>query len=140
MGGAVRRKTAALQRPRHWRHSHKGRRRTVMRAQHLALIAGAALVIGHSAAAQAPAQKMKDCLLIEDGYKERLECYDALIKPEPKPGAKKGKLVGECRFVKEEDERLACFNSFVEPKKQVAKGAPKPKATSAPPAAGRPSQ
>ena len=109
-----------------------------MRA-HFALIAGIALLIGHSAMAQAPGQKMKDCLLIEDGYKERLECYDALIKPEPKAGAKKAKVVGECRFVREEDERLACFNGFVEPKKQVAKGAPKPKAMSAP-AAGRPAQ
>lgn len=114
-----------------------------MRARYLALLGGFALALGHPAVAQAPQQKMKDCLLIEDGYKERLDCYDAVMKPEPKAGAKKAKVVGECRFLKEEDERLACFNGFVEPKKQAAKsakGAPKPKAMAPPPGAGRPAQ
>jgi len=113
-----------------------------MRARHLALIGGITLALGHPTAAQAPLQKMKDCLLIEDGYKERLDCYDTVIKPEPKAGAKKAKAVAECRFLKEEDERLACFNGFIEPKKQAAKsakGTPKPKSTFAP-AGGRPAQ
>ncbi|HLL28828.1 MAG TPA: hypothetical protein VKT73_14405 [Xanthobacteraceae bacterium] len=51
--------------------------------------------------------------MIEDGYKERLDCYDAVIAPQPRPGAKKGKVVADCRYLKEEDERLACYNSFV---------------------------
>ncbi len=55
---------------------------------------------------QSPVQKIKDCLLIEDGYKERLECYDAVIKPEPRPSPKKATVVAECRFLKEEDQRL----------------------------------
>ena len=75
---------------------------------------------------QSPAQKMKDCLLIEDGYKERLECYDAVIKPEPRPSPKKATVVAECRFLKEEDQRLACFNGFVEPRKQPPPKASKP--------------
>jgi hypothetical protein len=60
--------------------------------------------------------KLKDCLLIEDGYKERLDCYDAVIPPDPKPNAKKPKVVTECRFLKEQDERLACYNRFVNKK------------------------
>ncbi|HEY4862625.1 MAG TPA: hypothetical protein VIH65_00750 [Xanthobacteraceae bacterium] len=67
--------------------------------------------------------KLKDCLLIEDGYKERLDCYDAVIPPDPKPNAaKKPKTVTECRFLKEQDERLACYNGF------VAKKSPPPPA------------
>ena len=62
--------------------------------------------------------KMKDCLLIEDGYKERLDCYDAILAPTPRPGAKKGKTVSECRFLKEEDERLSCYNGFIAPQKK----------------------
>ena len=53
------------------------------------------------------------CLDVEDGTKERLDCYDAVIPPTPKPKAPKAKSVADCRFVKEEDERLACFNGFV---------------------------
>jgi hypothetical protein len=71
------------------------------------------------ASAQAPQPaltKMKDCLLIEDGYKERLDCYDAVVPPEPKANAKKAKNANECRFQKEQDQRLSCFNSFVDKK------------------------
>jgi hypothetical protein len=71
--------------------------------------------------------KLKDCLLIEDGYKERLDCYDAVIPPDPKPNAaKKPKAVTECRFLKEQDERLACYNGF------VAKKSPPPPAAKPP--------
>jgi hypothetical protein len=62
--------------------------------------------------------KMKDCLLIEDGYKERLDCYDAILAPQPRPGAKKGRTVSECRYLKEEDERLSCYNGFIAPQKK----------------------
>ena len=69
-----------------------------------------------TAQAQPALGKMKDCLLIEDGYKERLDCYDAVVAPEPKANAKKAKSVNECRFQKEQDARLACFNGFVDKK------------------------
>jgi hypothetical protein len=85
--------------------------------------------MAYPAIAQAQAAlitKLKDCLLIEDGYKERLDCYDAVIPPEPKPNAKKPKAVTECRFLKEQDERLACYNGF------VAKKSPPPPATKPP--------
>lgn len=67
---------------------------------------------------QSLAVRLQACLEIEDGSKGRLDCYDAVIAPQPskKPAAKppKAKSVMDCRIVKEEDERLACFNGFVE--------------------------
>jgi hypothetical protein len=56
---------------------------------------------------------LRPCLEIEDQSKERLDCYDAKIKPTPKETSTPAKTVKECRFVKEEDERLTCFNKFV---------------------------
>ena len=61
-----------------------------------------------------PAQKLQACQDIDDGTKERLTCYDAVYAPQPKPKAAAAKSVSECRYVKEEDERLTCFNGFVD--------------------------
>jgi hypothetical protein len=63
---------------------------------------------------QSMAAKLQECLDIEDGTKGRLDCYDAIIRPQPKtkPAAANG--VMDCRFVKEEDARLECFNGFAE--------------------------
>ncbi|CAL76781.1 conserved hypothetical protein; putative signal peptide [Bradyrhizobium sp. ORS 278] len=75
---------------------------------------------GTKTAAAAPAKpqsagaKLQACLEIEDGTKERLDCYDAVIPPAAKPKAMKAKAVADCKFTKEQDERLACFNGFVE--------------------------
>ena len=63
---------------------------------------------------QPMAVRLQACLEIDDETKERLNCYDAVIAPAPKPKAPKAKAVGECRFTKEKDERLTCFNGFVE--------------------------
>jgi hypothetical protein len=60
------------------------------------------------------AGKLQACLEIDDATKERLNCYDAIFKPKPNPKAPAAKGVMDCRFVKEEDERLTCFNSFAE--------------------------
>ena len=57
---------------------------------------------------------MQACLDIDDGTKERLNCYDAIFPPTPKPKPPAVKGVTDCRFIKEEDERLACFNKFAE--------------------------
>ena len=69
-------------------------------------------------AAQAPkgsvAVRLQACQEIEDGTKGRLDCYDAVIAPAPKPKAVTAKRVMECKFTKEEDERLACYNGFVD--------------------------
>ena len=60
------------------------------------------------------AQKLQACQDIDDGTKERLNCYDAVYAPQPKPKAAAAKSVSECRFQKEEDERLTCYNKFAD--------------------------
>ena len=60
------------------------------------------------------AARLQACLEIEDGTKGRLDCFDAVIKPAPKPKPPAAKGVMDCRFVKEQDERLTCFNGFAE--------------------------
>jgi hypothetical protein len=72
--------------------------------------------------------RLRGCLSIEDGYKERLDCYDTIVPPNPKPKPPVAKLAADCRFMKEEDERLACFNRLLvqpEPPKVVQKATPK---------------
>ena len=61
-----------------------------------------------------PAQKLQACQDIDDATKERLSCYDGVFAPQPKPKPAAAKSVSECRFLKEEDERLTCFNKFVD--------------------------
>jgi hypothetical protein len=63
---------------------------------------------------QSVAEKLQACLDIDDGTKGRLDCYDAIVAPKPKPQPPAAKGVMDCRFVKEQDERLACFNGFAE--------------------------
>ncbi len=61
-----------------------------------------------------PAQKLQACQDIDDATKERLNCYDAIYAPQPKPKAPAAKGVNDCRFLKEEDERLTCYNGFAD--------------------------
>ena len=68
--------------------------------------------------AQISPEKLRTCLEIEDQTKERLDCYDEKIKPAPKQVSTPAKTVQDCRFLKEEDERLVCFNRFVAPSKK----------------------
>ena len=63
---------------------------------------------------QSVAVRLQACLEVDDGTKDRLNCYDAVIPPAPKPKPPKAKGVADCKFLKEEDERLACFNGFAE--------------------------
>jgi hypothetical protein len=63
---------------------------------------------------QSVAGKLQACLDIEDGTKGRLDCYDAVVPPKPNPKAPAAKGVMDCRFIKEEDARLTCFNGFAE--------------------------
>ena len=63
--------------------------------------------------AQISISTLKSCLEIEDESKERLNCYDAKIAPEPKPVSGAARTVRDCRFLKDEEERLRCFNRFV---------------------------
>jgi hypothetical protein len=63
---------------------------------------------------QSVAAKVQACLEIDDATKERLNCFDEIFKPAPKPKPPAAKGVTDCRYIKEEDERLACFNGFAE--------------------------
>jgi hypothetical protein len=63
---------------------------------------------------QSIAKRLQACLEIEDGTKGRLECYDVIFPPKPNPKAPAAKGVADCHFVKEEDDRLNCYNGFAE--------------------------
>jgi hypothetical protein len=60
------------------------------------------------------AEKLLACLEIDDETKDRLDCFDAILPPKPKPKSAPANGVMDCRYVKEEDERLKCFNGFAE--------------------------
>jgi hypothetical protein len=61
------------------------------------------------------AARLQACMDIDDGTKDRLNCYDGVIPPKPNPKAKApAKAVTECNAFKDEEERLTCFNGFVE--------------------------
>jgi hypothetical protein len=60
------------------------------------------------------AERLQACLKTDDGTKSRLDCFDAVLRPQPRPNPATPKKVMDCRFTKEEDERLACFNAFTE--------------------------
>src|SRR5262250_1936105 len=70
-------------------------------------------IFATNASAQTEIDKLRSCLTIEDGSKERLDCYDGIIAPDPKPKPPVAKAVADCKFLKEEDERLGCFNRFL---------------------------
>jgi hypothetical protein len=72
-------------------------------------------IFATNASAQTEIDKLRSCLTIEDGSKERLDCYDGIIPPDPKPKPPVAKRVADCKFLKEEDERLGCFNRLVPP-------------------------
>jgi hypothetical protein len=59
-------------------------------------------------------EKLRACLSIEDVTKVRLDCYDAIVPPTPKPKPPPAKIITDCKFLREEDERLRCFNRFLE--------------------------
>jgi hypothetical protein len=63
---------------------------------------------------QSIAARLQACLEIDDETKGRLDCYDAVFPPKPNPKAPAAKVVADCRFTKEQDERLTCFNGFAE--------------------------
>ena len=60
------------------------------------------------------ATRLQSCQDIDDQTKERLDCYDEVLKPAPKPKPGAAKTVMDCKYIKEEDERLTCYNGFVD--------------------------
>jgi hypothetical protein len=54
--------------------------------------------------AQSVTERLRGCLAIQDMTKARLDCYDAIVPP----------AIEDCRLVKQEDQRITCFNRFLE--------------------------
>jgi hypothetical protein len=54
--------------------------------------------------AQSLTERLRGCLAIENMTKARLDCYDAIVPP----------TIEDCRLVKQEDQRITCFNRFLE--------------------------
>ena len=83
----------------------------------LTIFAMAFAIFGVALATAAPAPNPPDrfqpCLAIDDMTKERLDCFDAVVAPEPKPAPPKARSIAECRFLKEEDARLLCYNGYL---------------------------
>src|SRR5258708_22585836 len=70
-------------------------------------------IFATNASAQTVIEKLRGCLTIEDASKERLDCYDRVVPPDPKPKPPTAKVVADCKFLKEEDERLGCLKRFL---------------------------
>jgi hypothetical protein len=73
-----------------------------------------AAAVPDSSKSTSVAKKLQACLEMDDGTKGRLDCYDAIFPPKPNPKAKPAERVMDCHFIKEEDERLNCYNGFAE--------------------------
>jgi hypothetical protein len=58
------------------------------------------------------AEKAQKCLKIEDETIDRLNCYDAAVKPQPNPNPPPVKGILDCRHIVDVNERLGCFNGF----------------------------
>jgi hypothetical protein len=56
--------------------------------------------------------RLQACLDVDDGTKERLDCFDAVFPPQPRAKPPVAKASADCRFLQEQDDRLTCFNGF----------------------------
>jgi hypothetical protein len=98
-----------------------------MRVLAMSALAGA-MGLAATVEARSLHDRLRSCLELKDMTKERLDCYDAILSPQPKPMPLRAKVVSDCRFSEDENARLICFNRFVEnTAKPVA-----PKATATP--------
>ncbi len=66
----------------------------------LAIVAVLAAALLTTAHAGPILDKLTTCLSIEDMTKERLDCYDAIVPPEPKAKPPTAKIVTDCRYLK----------------------------------------
>ena len=81
--------------------------------------------------AQVPPEELRKCIFIEDMTRERLDCFDKLIRPEAFQVLQQAapKTVNDCRYIREQDARLKCFNRFATQTAApapVQRAAPKP--------------
>ena len=99
------------------------RREDFMRVLAMNVALACALVAGLIAPAEAQSslKKLQRCLEFKDMTKPRLDCYDKIVPPRTKRNPGPAQVVNDCRFLKDDDERLICFNRFVEtPAERVA--------------------
>jgi hypothetical protein len=92
------------------------RRKDIMRFLAMNALA-CALVAGLIASAEAKSslKKLQSCLEFKDMTKPRLDCYDAIVPPQTKLKPLPAELVvNDCRFLKDDDQRLICFNRFID--------------------------
>ena len=89
----------------------------MMKSGLVVALAALPLLLPVRAFAQASSPAFISCLDQDDGTKERLNCFDKLIPPQVRQVLvqESPKNVTDCRYVKEEDQRLKCFNRFVVP-------------------------
>jgi hypothetical protein len=74
-------------------------------------------VFASSPSAAQGGPEFSKCLQLDDMTKERLDCYDKLVRPETMQVLQNTapRTIYDCRYVKEEDARLKCFNRFAAP-------------------------
>jgi len=60
------------------------------------------------------AEKAQKCLKIVDDSQARLNCYDAAVRPEPKPKPPPVNGIRDCRHIVDVNDRLGCFDGFAE--------------------------
>jgi hypothetical protein len=58
------------------------------------------------------AEKAQKCLKIKGETMDRVNCYDAAVKPQPNPNPPPVKGILDCRRIVDINERLGCFNGF----------------------------
>ena len=82
-------------------------------------------IFATNANAQTEIDKLRKCLTIEDGSKERLDCYDGIISPAPKPKLPVAKAVADCKFLGEASEaaRLEAQRARADFKAMLERGA-----------------
>ena len=95
------------------------------------VLALAPLFAASHAYAQVPPEDLRKCTFIEDMTRERLDCFDKLIRPEAIQVLQQAapKTVNDCRYIREQDARLKCFNRFATQTAApapVQRAAPKP--------------
>lgn len=53
------------------------------------------------------------CTSEEPGTKERLDCYDRIQPPTPRMGYLKPKTINDCKWLREQDTRMECYDRFM---------------------------
>jgi hypothetical protein len=97
----------------------------------IAALALAPMIAAAPVKAQVSPEELRKCTFVEDMTRERLDCFDKLIRPEAIQVLQQAapRTIYDCRYIKEQDARLKCFNRFAtQAPAPVQRAAPKPKA------------